>query len=453
MEPPLKIKEIISYGFCGLSYELEFITISTYLQLFCTNVMGIAAAALSVLFLAGNIIDAVTDIAITNAADRSQSRHGHYRPWILICGIGLGVSLLIIFLFPTFLKTDGTKLAFMCAAYLIVGPVFATGVMCPTYALGTVITEDENGRRTLSAIRAVGESAGDILCSVSAMSIIMAFGGIRCLTGWRVMGTLFGAIIMAAAWIGFRGTRERIPVVREGSPEARMGLAEKISALLRVRQFYVVVGIILFLSIENAFSASFFTYFCIYNLCHEDWISILFTICMVVQVTANFAVPKLGERIGTRYVLYIAITVLAASYLSVFSARDFAGCALVMILRGIGHGLAFPSMYALVPGITDTVERKTGVYLPGLCSASVSFMVKIANGIGIALSTLALVWSGFSAKLAVQTHATLTAFRLSFALVPIACMVIAFVLTCLLSARWNMDAYETTSQNSSHLIL
>ena len=213
---------------CGLSYELAFITLSTYFTLFCTNIMGIAAGALTSLFLISNCVDAVTDVVITNAADKAKSKMGHYRPWILICGACLGIMLFLDFLNPSFLKTDMHKLIYIYIVYLLTFPVFATGVMCPSYALGTVITGNKNERRCLSSVRAVGETAGDILCNSLAMGIILMFGGIGSVYGWRVMGALFGAVIILSSFLGSTGTRERINACRTDKPEANMSVFQKI---------------------------------------------------------------------------------------------------------------------------------------------------------------------------------------------------------------------------------
>ena len=417
---------------CGLSYELAFITLSTYFTLFCTNIMGIAAGALTSLFLISNCVDAVTDVVITNAADKAKSKMGHYRPWILICGACLGIMLFLDFLNPSFLKTDMHKLIYIYIVYLLSFPVFATGVMCPSYALGTVITGNKNERRCLSSVRAVGETAGDILCNSLAMGIILMFGGIGSVYGWRVMGALFGAVIILSSFLGSTGTRERINACRTDKPEANMSVFQKIIHLKKVKEVYIVIGIIAFISIENPFSASFFSYFCIYNLGHEEWLSILFTVCLIIQAVTNMTVPGLGKRLGNRRLLYLAIILLLTGYLMTFWVKGFYGALLMMILRGMGHGIAFPSMYAFVPELTDTVKEKTDVYMPGLCSAAVSFAVKVANGVGMSLATAALALAGFSASLMQQTVETQILFRIFYAVIPAACLTAAFICTFLL---------------------
>lgn len=433
MNEIIKISEKISYGLCGLSYELMFITCSTYLVLFCTNTLGVAARSLTFMFLLANVIDAITDIIITSCADKTVTRWGSYRPWILFGGLGLGISLFMLFLAPSFLTTMTAKTVWVYVWYILAIAFFGTSVMCPTYVLGTIMTPDPVQRLSFASARAIGESAGDVLCNALAMVLVLALGGIAATRGWRTMAASFSIIIMISACIGFRGTRERVQTSKQDRELPQISFWKKLCIMAKNKPYLAIICVCFFLTVENPFSASIFSYFCIYNLGHEEWISSLFTICLVVQVATNFIVPKAGNRFSVRGLLVIAAALLICGYGLVPFVKSYSGCLIIMVLRGIGHGLAFPAMTSLVAEATDYVHVQEGVYLPGLCVATATFIVKIATGAGTALTTLSLTWCGFAEAAAVQSESTLLGLRMAFAIIPLICA--AFALFIILGAK------------------
>ena len=103
------LKNKISYGFCGMSYNIPITIIATYLILFSTDIMLINPLTVGALFFAFKFFDAITDIVITNIADKTRTRWGRYRPWMLM-GIPLALTLVLVFWFPNFLHTPIQKI-------------------------------------------------------------------------------------------------------------------------------------------------------------------------------------------------------------------------------------------------------------------------------------------------------------------------------------------------------
>lgn len=114
-----------------------------YLTLFATDVMGINAAKIGMIVMLCSVFDAVTDLFVTNIADRTHTRWGKYRPWLLFAGVPMTAIMILLFWYPSFLVNENKKLLWLAVWYFLLSPVFLTGYLCPQYVMLSVISSDE----------------------------------------------------------------------------------------------------------------------------------------------------------------------------------------------------------------------------------------------------------------------------------------------------------------------
>ena len=176
------VREKISFGSGAMVYCVEMILVLTYLMLFCSDVLHVDVAAVGIVMAAVKMLDAVSDIVITSLADRTNTRWGKYRIWIL-GGIPLAAVLFLLFLNPGFLQTDTAKILWVCVIYMILVPILETSVTCPYMAMVVTMSEDPRDRLDFSNARALGEAGAQIIVSLAVMPIILSFGGYRNITG------------------------------------------------------------------------------------------------------------------------------------------------------------------------------------------------------------------------------------------------------------------------------
>ena len=415
------VREKISFGSGAMVYCVEMILVLTYLMLFCSDVLHVDVAAVGIVMAAVKMLDAVSDIVITSLADRTNTRWGKYRIWIL-GGIPLAAVLFLLFLNPGFLQTDTAKILWVCVIYMILVPILETSVTCPYMAMVVTMSEDPRDRLDFSNARALGEAGAQIIVSLAVMPIILSFGGYRNITGWRVMAAVIGGIIIVCTLICFAGTRERVHISYEKSTGGQMSFREKCRPLRHNRPFWKLIGVILCFMAHFYASSALFAYFCIHNLGHEEWVSPLLTIGFAWQIVITLLLFYLGRRFEKRTLLIIGgICILAADVL-LFMAGDFTSAAYYQGLLGTGNGLFNGIAFAMLPDVTDYTEWKTGIALPGMISAAATFTMKMGGAVSTFLAIQVLVWAGYQEKLEVQSDFTLQVLRVSLPLISGICL-------------------------------
>lgn len=404
--------EKICYGISSWGGCLSSYLAAGYLTLFATDVVGVKAAAVGVLFLICEVFDAATDIFITNIADKTHTPWGKYRPWLLFTGIPLALTLVMLFWNPGFHQSQGQKLLWLFVGYFLLSPICITGYLCPQYVMLSVITTDEKDRVDLGSARSVGEFAAELMVNALCMTLVLHFGAgdYRSSTGWRSMAGVFGMLTLVGSLCGFFGTRERVTISNRNVQGNPLTLGEKLKLLggSSVYKKTLAINVALMLAVVETV---LFSYFCIYNLGHEDWVAPLCTLGSLISMAAAALLPGLGRRMGERGMITLGCCLLllaAGLYLVVDS---FAMLAVLVVCKGMGYGLTISCCGILWATTADHIAAESGVAIPGMVMASGSFVQKVLMGLCTFLGTLLLSLGGYDATASVQSGKTLAWIR------------------------------------------
>ncbi len=139
----VSLREQICYALSAVGGNLPNYLLVGYLTLFATDVMNISAARIGFVVMLCSICDAFTNVIITNFTDRTKTRWGTYRPWLLITSPLIAVNLILLFFYPSFLVTEGEKIFWMAALYFLLSPILLTAYLCPEYIMMSVISPRE----------------------------------------------------------------------------------------------------------------------------------------------------------------------------------------------------------------------------------------------------------------------------------------------------------------------
>ena len=436
-----KLREKVCFGCGAMTYCVEMVLVLTYLMLYCSDVLKINVAVIGFVMAAVKVLDAVSDIVITTLADRTDTRFGKYRVWMLF-GIPLGVLLVLLFSNPPFLKNDTARVIWICLIYCLMVPVMETAVSCPYMAMIVTMSEHSKDRLDFSNARALGEAGAQIIVSAIAMPLVLRFGGYQNPAGWRLMAIVIAAVIILSALVCFAGTKERIRIDYTLDTGRQMHLKEKMVPLKGNIPFWKLIAIIVLFMAHYYASSSIFTYFCIHNLGHEEWVSPLLTGGFVTQIIITVLLFYLGRKLEKRTLLIIgAVCIIAADLLLLFMESFPLGLT-YQILLGVGNGMFNGMAFALLPDVTDYTECKTGVALPGMISAIATFAMKLGGAAATLLASRILVWAHYDASLAVQTEATKFVIRLSLPLFSGACIIAAVLLVLSLKRLFREDVEQ-----------
>jgi sugar (glycoside-pentoside-hexuronide) transporter len=417
----MNLKTAAGYAVGDFGINLYFISMMTYLLYFYTDVLGISAVAASGVFFVARIIDAVTDPMMGAIAERTRSRYGRMRPYILFGAIPLGLISILTFTVPDL--DSGGKLAWAYTTYILFGVLY-TVVTIPYATLTASITSDYEERTKLSTYRIGCAFIGGFTVSVGTMPFVSMFESEA--EGFQVLMILFSIVATGLLYATFKTTAEVVQPVTTKN----ISLADSARAILRNPPLMVVIGIFSCGMLSFTVRQSTTIYFFIYNVGDPSLIAWFFSVTLGSMLIGIWAVPTLAEKFGkagaTRLGAYLTIIGCIGFYFTPWTSIEglfFWGC--VVALGGTPVAVLG---WAMIPDTVEYAEHKLGVRSDGAIYSTASFFQKLAKTIGGAGVALVLGLAGYQAN-QTQTAGALDAIHGVLTLVPIGIMVILIILT------------------------
>ncbi|MEL6187259.1 MAG: glycoside-pentoside-hexuronide (GPH):cation symporter, partial [Myxococcota bacterium] len=207
------LTERVGYGLGDTASNLYFQFFNFFLLYYYTDVFGLNAAAVGTMYLVANLWDAVNDPLMGAIADRTRTRHGLYRPYLLWFALPYGFFGYLIFANPSGLGETG-KLAFAYVTFIAFKMVY-TAINIPYSAMMGVMTSDARERIELSAARFLGAFGGGFMVSLLVRPLVKVFGGDDEVAGFQGTMALFGVLSVVMFLVTFFTTRERVPPLVE----------------------------------------------------------------------------------------------------------------------------------------------------------------------------------------------------------------------------------------------
>ncbi|MDX1381207.1 MAG: glycoside-pentoside-hexuronide (GPH):cation symporter, partial [Xanthomonadales bacterium] len=199
--------EKLGFGFGDLGFNLYWTTVASFLAAFYTDVFGISAAAAGTMIFVTRIVDAVTDPVMGAMADRTKSRWGKFRPYLLFGGLPLAAAGVLTFTTPDL--GDTGKLVWAYLTYSVLMLTY-TLVSMPYSALSGVMTARSQERTTLISARFLFAFTGGALVNKYTLPLVDFFGAGNEVRGWQATMILYGVLAVLIFWVTFATTRERI---------------------------------------------------------------------------------------------------------------------------------------------------------------------------------------------------------------------------------------------------
>jgi sugar (glycoside-pentoside-hexuronide) transporter len=408
--PPLKLWQIAAYGSGDFGFALVIHMTGLYLLYFYTDVYGIPAAAAGTIFLIARFWDAVNDPLMGYISDRTRSRWGKYRPYLLFGALPLAVLNTLLWVTPGF-SVQG-KFIWALSIYICWGMVY-TATNLPYGSLTAVYTQRPVERTSLAASRIFMGMPGILFIAVVTPMMVTRFDSER--VGYPAAAAIFSVIALGLLWLVFGTVKERVDT-QAAKP---YGVKEMVELVFKNRPLMLVSSAVFLTGTANAVRVLMAKYYFDYNLANPKaytW----FMAILVATMMFGAACSAILNRWVSKRNLYITGTVLFAfagigMYFSPYHA-------LGMILGfsaivGVGSGMVFTLVWALVADTVEYGEWKTGKRAEGVTYASYSFFSKMASAAGGAMGGFILAASGYVPK-AIQTPEADHAIRALFTIGP-----------------------------------
>lgn len=428
----LSMGEKLSYGLGDCSANVVTTLVGTYLTAYYTDTVGIAAGAIATMMLLARIFDGGTDIIMGIIVDKTSTKWGKARPWILWTAPFMAIALILLFHVPSGMS-DGGKLIYAYFTYIFQNCIVYTANNLPYNALLSRMTLDVQERASASSIRFVMTQ----LTSLAVTSVTATLMGSL---GWHWLSVIYGLVACILLIISFAGTKEHIGEDAESGVVRvdKVPIKDSLLALIKNKYFFVQAILFCVLYAGAVGSGALQYYFCDNILGNVKIITLLSMASTLAAAAVNLILPRLVSYFGKRKMM-MAGCVLMGVGSTVIGYLEYSIAAIIVgtALKGFGIGILSAGIFATTADIVDYGEWKTGVRSEGLVNSCTSFGMKVGIGLGSALGAWILEFGGYVGTAETQTQSALDAIGFGFGYMGTIVAVVCLVLCIML----NVDKY------------
>lgn len=434
----LPLSEKISYGLGDLASNLIYTVITTYLTFYFTDVFGIGAAAVGTLMLVVRFVDMIDSPILGILIDKTNTRWGKSRPWILWASVPFAISAIALFLGPDL--SEGGKLVYAYIFYILVSVLYAA-VNNPLATMLPSMTSNVQERTVANTYRMIGGQLGGLIVNMSLLGLVAYLGAGDQQKGFFYTMTLFAVIGLILFLITFFGTKERVQAA-SGKVES-IPLKESVKAIKGNRPWIIVslLGLLFFMMYITKLSAAI--YYITYYVEKPEAISLINSLGMVT-IIGILIVPFLTKKLSKRSVIMIGVLISIVGQIVIYlGGQSIPIIAIGTVIGGIGLGLPAGLLFAIMADTVDYGEWKSGVRAQGLLVSAAGIGIKLGSGLGGALPAWLLAAGGYVAGTA-QTVTSLNMIAFSYIWVPVILGVILFIL--MIFYKWEKPHEEIIAE-------
>ena len=445
----LSVVEKVGYSLGDLAANLIFQTLVTFIAFFYTDVYGIPAATASTIIFIAGMIGACFSPIMGLIADRTNTRWGKFRPWILWTSVPFGVITLLTFNTPD-LGENG-KLIYAFVTYTLLLLIYSANNL-PYAALSGVLTGDMKERNSLSAYRFVAVMFAQFIIQVLLLPLVLILGGGDKAEGFKNTMTLFAIVGVVFFLITFITTTERV-IPR---PEQSSSILQDIKDLLGNKPWIIMLVVTILVFVTLALKGGSYVYYFKYfvseshlaaflensgfngfilglnnlltslGLTEFQWpedtaisglsvfngIGILF---MIVGIGfSKFFADKYGKR--NTYGVSLLISTFFVLVFYFFSPQSIGLMFISQLLHGFSYGISIPVLWAMIADVADYSEWKNNHRATAIIFAAMLFGLKFGLTIGGALVAGILAFNNYDPEVLVQSSDAINGIKLSVSL-------------------------------------
>lgn len=388
------------------------------MTIYYTDSVMISAAAVGGIMLASRIFDGISDLVMGAILDKTKTRWGKARPWILISAPFMAIALILTFSVPDISETG--KVIYAFCTYFFLTVIVYTASNLPYNALLSFITDDQKERTSLSSIR---------FFMVNFLVIILSFvtpPAAKAL-GWFGITTIYGIIAMCCLLITFFFCKERVEPVEV--KKENISFVKSLGYLVKNKYFIYLAIIFVIDYIMFAVNGSSGMYYVKYIFHDENIFGMLVLFGNVPMMLSCLFFPVIANRFGKWNCMIGGYVVMIIGFGIIALFPDNYYCALLgNVIAGIGRAPHNAGLFALVADVVDYGEWKTNKRIEGVTYSVTSFGMKVGAGLGGAVTGIVLAMGNYDGSLAVQSDSAITAIMAICAYIPIGICVLGILI-------------------------
>lgn len=381
-----------SYASGDVACNVVFGMIGTLLTLFYTDYVGISPATVGLMMLLSRLFDGVSDLIMGVIVERTNSKWGKSRPWLLWMSLPFALSAVLLFTVPQ--TTATLQFLYLFVTYNFCTTICYTAINLPYGSLSAMMTRESSERDMLSVVRMGLSPMGKIIAVTCTLPIVKLFGDDQ--AAWVKTMSIWAVVALILLLICFRNCKETV-VIEAKEKAAKVPLGKGFSALFKNQYFWAVLVLWMVQSVSFGISGTILPYYCKYIFGNDTWMySSLFLTEILTLVAGIFACTPLIRRYGKRNIaLAGAAIALAGQVLFFFNPYSFSWLAMSCVTRAVGLAPLNAVVFGMVGDVVEFGQWKTHIRQESLVFAGGSIGTKVGAGLASAVMTGLLSIAGY----------------------------------------------------------
>ncbi len=444
----LKWYQKIAYGSGDMASNCGYALISSFVMLYLTNAVGLNSLVIGTLMMASKLLDGVSDIFFGGLMDKTKSKMGQARPWMLYGQLGVSACLFLVFSIPSMSQT--MQYAYFFVFYTAFNAVFYTANSIAYAALAAKITKNGQERVQLGSIRFIFATFTTLVISYNAMGLVEKFGGGT--KGWRTVALIFALIALAVNTFCVLMVKE-VPDEEiesanemdntgnsgEGNGPEKVSFGTSLKLLVKNPYYIIILGLYLVNYIYSGITQGSAIYFMTYYM-EDPALLGTFSLFQLVPVMIILTLtPMLVKKLGSMWKMNLYARVITLLMGGIFVVGALNKSLPVMLFatffRNMAGGPLTGTLNAWVAETSDYTWRTQKVRIDGVMFSCSSIGVKLGGGIGSAVVGWLLALGGFDGTAAVQSSGAINMIFFMYAVLPLIFGIVMAILVYLMKVE------------------
>lgn len=433
----LKWYNKLGYGSGDLAGNMVYAFLSSFVMLYLTNTVGLNPGIIGTLIMVSKLFDGVSDIFFGTMIDKTKSKLGKARPWMLYAYIGCAVTLVANFAIPASLGRTA-QYAWFFIAYTMLNAVFFTANNIAYASLVTFCTRNSKERVEMGSFRFIFAFSKSLIIQSVTVQFVRALGNGA--SAWKTVAIIYAVIGLIVNTISVFSIKE-LPeeeLAKDKDQEEKYSLIEAAKLLVSNKYYLMICGTYVCQQIYTAM-LNMGIYYMIYILKNEDLYSVFSWAINIPVIIAMCITPMLVERMKGLYRMNLAGYILGTAGRVGVIIAGYMGSVPLMIaftaVAALGMAPWQGDMGAVVASCSEYTWLTKGKHIDGTMYSCTSFGTKIGGGIGVALCGWLLDISGFVKTSAVQPTSCINMLHVMYLWIP---MLLSLCITFIMS-RMNVE--------------
>lgn len=419
-------KQRLGFGICDFACNIAYLLVNTYLLFYYTDVAYINAASVGFMFVVTKLIDAGTDYMVGSLVDRTHTKFGQYRPWMIAGAPVLAIGMVLLFCVPTGFSPTA-KLVYAYATYILFSFGY-TLVNIPMNALLPALTPEPLERTKITTTRMLMASLGSLVSASFVIPAVTYFShnGQNMASGYRTTNMILAVVVIVIVCLSTFTVKEinPAPIVKR-----KDSLVTDFKYIISNKPFMIIFVEIFLLCVAWLGTFGAMQYYFTYIVGDVSKMTFATTLITIGQFISQILASVVNRFLSKRDIMQIS---------TVFMVIGFIGLLLVngnliliytfVFLVGLGLGARLVIVFSMIADTTDYGEYLYGKSMSGTQNAFAGFMNKFSSATVSALTSALLVWGNYTASASTQSASAITAIQLAFCGVPLLLCVLSLVL-------------------------